>query len=205
MDAASRRSGRRDESEWAVLLTVAVALVIGLVIQGLALGRMARATVGSNTLSYPASWVRTTENGALFAAADLNRGGLFGARVSVLEVPNQEILPNESGPVDAGTAWSLARGAGLVGYRVLGIEERTVGGRPAARVEYAYLADSPQGSASGAMPALMRAVDTVVAGDGRYHVLSFAAESGEFPRLVGGQFPRFRSVYEDVLASWRIA
>ena len=39
--------------------------------------------------------------------------------------------------------------AALEGLRVLGIEETTLGGRPAARLEYAYLAGLPQGAAAG--------------------------------------------------------
>ena len=200
--------GRRGESEWAVWLTVAMALFIGLLVQGAALGRTQTASAGSTRLSYPASWVRTSEEGALFAAADLNHGGIFGARVSVREVPKRELLAEEGfgdgGPIDVATSWALLRAPALEGYRLLAIEEATVDGREAASVEYAYLAGSSPGFATSALPALMRAIDTIVAGGEGHYVLSFAAESAEFPRLVGKQFPRFRSVHEEILKSWRL-
>ena len=203
MSLALPGRGRHDEPEWTVLLTVAIALTLGLLLQGAVLGRTNTAETASGiVLSYPASWVRTSEAGALITAADLNRGGPFGARVSVREVPKADLQGVGDSPAGAATAWSLARGQNLVGYRVLGIEPGTANGREAANVEYAYLASAAQGA--DGMPALMRAIDTLVAGGDRYYILTFAAEAHEFASLTSQQFPRFRSVRDDVLRSWRL-
>jgi hypothetical protein len=184
--------GRTQEPEWPVLLTVAVALLLGWLIQSAVLGRMQTAAVGSSSVTYPARWVATTESGAAFAAADLNFGGIFAPRVSVRQVAKSELMPPEGLPaarewslVDAATAWSVQRGAELAGYRILAIERTQVQGQEAARVEFAYLAEAPQGSASGVLPAVMHAVDTLVTSGEQVHILTFAAEKGEFARLAG--------------------
>lgn len=135
--------GRQEESELAVYLTVAIALVIGLFVQGTVVGRTQSVAMGSGTLSYPARWQRVVEDGALFAAADRDRGGPFGARVSVREIPKRDLLPGAGTLVDAATNWSLRRSQELVGARILSISEGTVNGREAATVDYAFLASSP--------------------------------------------------------------
>jgi hypothetical protein len=194
--------GRLEESEPPVYLTVAVALAIGLCVQWTVVGRMQTASVGSGTIAYPSSWQRVAEEGALFAAADRNHG-TFGTRVSVRELPKSDLLPGEGTLVDAATNWSLRRGQELVGYRILSITEGIVNGREAAMVDYAYLASSAGGSADGTMPGLMHAIDTLVLGGETYQVLTFAAESHEFPAVTNRQAPLFRNVYQDVLTNWR--
>jgi hypothetical protein len=195
--------GRQEESEAAVYLTVIIAIVIGLVVQWSVVGRVVSASAGGSTLSYPASWQRVAEEGALLAAADRNRGGMFGTRVSVRAVPKRDLLPGDGSLVDAATNWSLTRSDALVGYRILTITEGAVDGREAAKVEYAYLASSPGGAADGAMPGLMHAIDTMVMAGDTYQILTFAAESHDFPTLTSRRPPFFRNVYDDILRSWR--
>lgn len=202
--AARTGRGRREESEWAVLATVALALLVGLILQGVALGRTATATAGTTTLSYPASWTRTSEGEAVFAAADLDRGGVFGARALVHEVPKKALSPRGEALTEAATTWSLSRAQGLPGFRILQIKPTTLHGREAVNVEYAYLAEPPSGSLSGALPGLMRAIDTIVAGADRYHILTFAAESSDFHRHTSAQFPRFRDDHAALLRGWRL-
>ncbi len=197
--------GRQDEPEWVVWLTVAVALGFGLLIQAMMLGRTAPASVAGAALAYPASWVRTSEPGAAFAASDLNRGGASGARVALFEAPRADLVVRDGTILDAAANWTLRRGEALVGYQVLAMRETTAAGRPAASVEYAYLASSPLGSAAGAMPTLMHGIDTVVESGDRYRVLAFATAEDEFEQLTRPRFPRVRSVYDDLLASWRVA
>ncbi len=91
-----------------------------------------------------------------------------------------------------------------MGYQVLAMRETAVGGKPAATVEFAYLATSRQGSASGAMPSLMHGMDTLVESGDRYRVLSFAADEADYASLTMPRFPRPRSVYDDIVASWRV-
>src|SRR5690242_17887415 len=113
--------GRQEESEAAVYLTVLVAIVLGLIVQGSIVGRTQTASAGGSTIAYPASWQRVAEDGALVAAVDMNHGGIFGPRVSVREAPANDLLARTGSPVDAATAWSLTRSNDLVGFRILGI------------------------------------------------------------------------------------
>jgi hypothetical protein len=195
--------GRQEESELVVYLTVAVGLLIGLAVQWSVVSRTETVTAGGSVLSYPASWQRVAEDGALVAAADRSRGGLYGARVSVREVPKAELLPGGGTLADAATNWSLSRSDQLVGYRILSIAERTANGREVATVEYAYLASSPGGSADGAMPGLMHAIDTLVLSGETYQILSFAAEGQEFTMMTTRRPPLFQNVYDRLLRSWQ--
>jgi hypothetical protein len=195
--------GREEESELAVYLTVAVGLLIGLAVQWSVVSRTETVAAGGSVLSYPASWQRVTEDGAILAAADRSRGGFYGARVSVREVPKAELLPGEGALVEAATNWSLSRSSELVGYRILSITEGTVNGREASTLEYAYLASSPGGSADGAMPGLMHAIDTLVLSGETYQILTFAAESQEFTTMTTRRPPLFQNVYGKLLRSWQ--
>jgi hypothetical protein len=124
--------------------------------------------------------------------------------VSVRAVPKNDLLPGGGSLVDAATSWSLTRNDSLVGARILSITEGTVNGREAAMVEYAYLASSPGGSAEGAMPGLMHAVDTLVLAGDTYQILTFAAESHDFTAVTTRRPPFFRNVYDDVRRSWQV-
>lgn len=205
MASTAQLARRREaEPEWPVWLTVAIALGIGLLIAGMVLGRTETANAGPTMLAYPATWVRATESGAAFAAMDKIRGGVFGARVSVREIPKGELVAGEPSLSTVATGWSSFRSGDLMAYRVLAIAPAAVGGRTGARIDYAYLDLSPLGSASGAMPGLMRGIDTLVERGETYLVLTFAAESSDFARWTEPQFPRLRSTYDELLQSWRI-
>jgi hypothetical protein len=169
------------------------------------------ANAGAMSLTYPATWAAANEDGALFAAADLRRGGAAPARISVREVPKAQLAPaintgGEQTLTDAATAWSLQRGRNLTAYRVIGITPTTVNGREAVDVEYAYVSSGQglAGMGGGGLPVLVRAADTVVASGDSYAILTFAADSAEWDRLNTGQFPRFRSVHDSILSSWRV-
>jgi len=196
--------------EWAVWLTVTASILVGLLLQAVALGRTETASSGGVagvSLSYPARWVPVPVPDATFAAADLNNGGPFGARVSVSEVPVAQLIQrvsNDREPLALATSWTLVRGEAIVGYRLLGLREELVQGRPAAVVEYAYLADAPGGPASGALPAVMRATDVLIPVGAQVHLLTFAAQPQEYERLTHAQFPRPSSTYASVLRSWRL-
>jgi hypothetical protein len=195
---------RREESEPLVWLTVAVALLIGLAVAAVVLGRTTRVEAGGMSLSYPAAWVPVASPDVDFAALDLRGGGIFGARVSMRSIPRGDIVSGPSSVTGAVRSWALQRGNDLVAYRILDMVPRTVGGREAVSLEYAYVLGGPLGSASNSMPALMRAVDTVVESRERYYVLTFAAEAGDYEHLTRGRFPRFRNELEALLDGWRV-
>jgi hypothetical protein len=203
---ATARAARAQEPQWIVYLTAAVALLIGLGLQWFATNQTQTGTVGASSIGYPPSWVQTTEPGADFAAADLHNGGPYGAGVSlravdkatlVSRLANQNPPPSDADLLNVGaTNWSLQRGEGLVGYRVLGINKTSVQGHDAINVESAYLLDSSLGSATNGLPGLMHAVDTVVLSGDKFYILSYAAESSQFDRL--------QSTHDRLLSSWHI-
>jgi hypothetical protein len=204
---AVARPARVQEPQWVVYLTAAVALLIGLGLQFVATNQTQTGTGGDTSVAYPQSWVQTKEPGADFAAADLNNGGAYGARVSLRTIDkttlvsgrvlNQNPAPSASDVLNAGaTNWSLQRGTDLVGYRVLGLTKTTVQGHDAVNVESAYLMDSGLGAATNGLPGLMHAVDTVVLSGDKFYILGFAAESSQFDRL--------SSVHDKLLSGWHI-
>lgn len=172
--------GVSEEPEWLVWATVAVSLVLGAVIAMSVLNRTTTLTDGANAITYPNSWVRLSEPGVLLGAVD-QESGLYGARVTV-----RAIAPTDLGtqrgvedPSVVATNWSIVRGQELEGYRVLAIEQTTVGGRPALTLEYAFLTDPLQGSTGGVMPGLMHAIDTIVQSGDQYYVMTVAVESSD--------------------------
>lgn len=192
---------RGEEPEWVVLLTVAVALALGSLMQMVVTSQTERATVGSMSVDYPARWAQVREEGAAFAATDLLGRGAFGPRVVLWEVGRAELLPagtvtgDEPALAELAGAWALRRGQTLPAYRPLGSQRTTVQAREALKISYAYVSDGTRAGARG-VPKVMQAVDTLVLAGDRLLVLTFAAESGEFADL-GDQ-------HERLLASWRL-
>lgn len=170
--------GESEEPEWTVWLTVLICLLIGWVIMTTVTGRTDLvADDAGNAVRVPATWVKTSEDGALLGAADLTAGA-YGSRVSVRQAARADLLPERSGDQleAAASNWTLIRSQELEGYRVLEIQTTSLQGRPAVTVEYAYLTDPPEGLASGAMPALMHAVDTIVASGEGFAILTVATD-----------------------------
>jgi hypothetical protein len=195
--ARAERLDRGREPEWAVWLTVALALILGFILMTTTLNSSTAATEGGSTINYPSTWVKTTEAGADFAAADLNNGGPYAPRIALRQLDKKALLMQDGSASDAAAGWSLKRGEDLVGYRVLGVHPTKVGNKDAADVESAYLMESRLGSSTNVMPGLMHAVDTVVLGsDNKYYILTFAAESSQFDSL--------KSVRDNVLSGWKV-
>ncbi len=170
--------GKSEEPEWVVWLTLIICLLIGWVAMTTVTGRTETvANVAGGSIRIPDKWIKTKEAGAVFAATNLNTGA-YGARISVRQITKADILPGSSGE-ELGTAannWTLLRSPDLEGYRVLNIEPIKLQGRDAITIEYAYLTDPPEGGSSGGMPALMHAIDTVIASGDSYAILTVAVE-----------------------------
>lgn len=201
---------RLRELEWPVWATVIVALLLGLLVERLDVNRTRTVAAGNTRLSYPTGWSRTREDGAVFAASDISRGGGFGPRVSVREVPKEQLLPPANSAAGAGftlrdvaTGWSVTRSGQLVAYRVLDTKALRLHGRDAQAIDYAYASGSTEGS-TGAAPEIVRARDVVVDGGNQYEILTFAATNADYQRLTGQQFPLFRNVQSQVANSWQL-
>ena len=182
------------EPEWIVWVTLVVGLLIGWLIMTMVVGRTTTATVGTATLSYPARWAKVGEQGAAFAATDVESGDPFSPRVMLFQTAQRDLMPRVGTLADAATTWSIKRGNGLDGYRVLSIEPVTVNGHAAINVASAYLMEPPRSRLAGTMPALMREVDTLVASGDQYMVLAFAADST--------QFDGYESLHRQLLSGW---
>jgi hypothetical protein len=197
--AVSRGTWHAEEPEWVVWLTVVLALLIGFGIRTAVVGRTETVQAGPTMITYPATWVQDTEEGALFAATDFDSGS-FGARAEVRQVSRAELAPieNLSGPVvpeDVAINWSILRGADLEGYRVLEIVPVAVQGREALQIDYVYLVDAPLAGA-GALPGLIHAIDTIVPSGEAFLVLTVAVDASEDATLP--------SLNDQLLAGWRI-
>jgi hypothetical protein len=148
------------------------------------------------SVTYPATWARTSEPDAVFAAYDLERGGVFGTRISLRQTPKADLISAQASLYDSVINWTTQRQKQLSSLRLLKTDATQVNGRDAVQVEYVYLMDSPQGATLGAIPALMRGVDTLVVSGDQVYVFSFAAPSQQFDSLAG--------LREQMLASWRV-
>lgn len=187
--------GKSEEPEWVVWLVVAIGLLAGGLFGTYVLGQTKTTASGKNSVTFPASWSLTTEPGAILSVYDLEGGGVFGTRVSVRVKPKAALYPEEGSLYDAAANWAVDREKELSGFRLLGIEPTRIQGRDAASIEYAYLLDSPA-SASGMMPALMHAVDTITISGDQIYGLSFAAESHAYDRV--------RSLSDQIIATWQV-
>ena len=184
--------GTGEEPEWTVLLTVAIALVLGMIVQASVLGASRTTSVAGMSLSYPATWSSVRETGALFAARDLF-GGPSSARVSLAPVTET---------ADIGTAASartVALADQLLGFHTESTRRVTIGGRAATQIAYVYVV-----AQAGSAPALMRGIDTVTASAGKTYVLSFVAPADRIDELTAARLPRLTSTYDAILGSWRL-
>ncbi|CAG0952018.1 Protease PrsW [Anaerolineae bacterium] len=188
--------GTQEEPEWMVWLVVAIALIAGWLIGSAIMGQTQTATVDKMSVTYPATWVQTSETDAVFAAYDLERGGVFGTRISLRQMPKADLISAQASLYDSVINWTAQRQKQLSSLRLLKTDVTQVNGRDAVKIEYAYLMDSPQGAALGAMPALMRGVDTLVVSGDQVYAFSFATPSQQFDSLDG--------LREQLLASWRV-
>lgn len=188
--------GTQEEPEWMVWVVVAVALLAGWLIGASITGQMQTATVEKMSVTYPASWVRMSETDAVLAAYDQDRGGVFGTRISLRQMPKAELIPSQGSLYDSVINWTTKRQKQLSSLRVLKTDVTQVNGRDAVKVEYAYLLDSPQGAAMGAIPALMRGMDILVISGDQVYAFSFASPSEQYDLLDAQR--------AQLLASWKI-
>jgi hypothetical protein len=191
--AAVKRAFRNDEEpEWTVWLTVAGALIIGLILMFVVTGQSKTVQAGDTTLSYPATWINVDEPGTAFAAADRDTYYSYGPRVSVRQLDKATLAPpsvtgapsTPASDLEAAAAnWAFQRQNALVGYRTLEVMTTTVQGKPAVVVGSAYLLDSVLGG--GGVPGLMRAQDTLVLNGETFDILSFSVESSSWNKHAG--------------------
>ncbi|MEO5951028.1 MAG: hypothetical protein ABIQ44_00995 [Chloroflexia bacterium] len=186
--AAVKRAFHNDEEpEYVVWLTIAGALLIGLILMFMVTNQSNISTAGDTTLTYPSTWTKVDEADASFAAADRDSYYSFGPRASVRQLDKATLAPvpiTGGEPTDqdnlqfAAANWSLQRQSQIVGYRTLSVVTTTVQGKPAVVIESAYLLDSALGG--GGLPGLMRSADTIVLNGDTFDILNFATQSSDW-------------------------
>lgn len=191
--------GRSEEHEWTVLVTVAAALVLGLLVQALATGQTTSARAAGVSISYPARWAVVEADGRLLAAQDVF-GGPFAPRVAVAAIRGDELTADpEAGLGGAAQAWALRLSQrDLSGFQLIRTVSGQLAGRDTQTLEYVFLERGRDGR-----PALMRATDTIVREADGIYILTFAAEDSRFAELSTPTFPLFRDMRADILRSWR--
>lgn len=171
-----RRLMRQEEPEWIVWALVVVLLVAGWLVKGSVEGRTESFSAGGVSLRYPATWTRQTGPDELLSAADLLSSAQAPTGVTVRQVPVSEVGRDLASLTDVALAWTTGRGEGLLAYRPLGVEETTVNGQAAVRLDYAYV---PQGSVSS-VPAVARAQDYLIQQGDTVTIITLAADANVF-------------------------
>lgn len=200
----------KEEPEIFVWLTLAVALLIGLVTQVTVTNRTDTVSEGGITVSYPARWASSPVEGALFSAADVRYGGPYAPRVTAWSFPRGEIVPSTTDVVQgrdepvnlnllAATNWGFQQAGRLASYSPVDQKPVQLSGGPAVRTEYVYLSQP-----LGGVPALIRAYDLVSVRGERVYVLTVSADSREWESVTTAQFPRLATLYDTIASSVRL-
>jgi len=174
---ASQTSVHRDRwADWAVILLVVVALILGLVLREAVLSRTVPFTFPEAGLSgrCPANWVRETGADPLLRVRD-PRGGEFDA---VLELRSRP-LAAEAEPTIVLDALTLERAARVTAYQTLDTDQVLVGGATATRrtFTYVYVDRNPY---VNRLPAVVQGMDLALQGDGRVVVVTLEAGADDF-------------------------
>lgn len=168
---------RRDRwADWAVIVLVAVALILGWALREAVLSRTAPFTVTEAGVSghYPANWLRETGDDPLLYVHDA-RGGEFGA---VLELRSRP-LADEAEPVMVLDALALERAGQETAYRTLSTDQVVAGGETATSrtFTYVYVDRNPYVER---LPVVVRGTDLALRDDGRIIVVTFLAGADDF-------------------------
>ena len=134
------------------------------------------------SLSYPESWTRQTEKGALLSIRDLRSGGTFKATFSV-EV--RELDPTTIKPVqDLAELLAEEKEQELRAYRVLAMSDTEVDGVEAVRISYAYDDEPTGGPFQKPLPVVVQGVDTLVIHGSNLYIFTLAAPATTFSEQV---------------------
>ncbi len=171
---------RRDRwADWAVIVLVAVALVLGLVLREATLFRTVPFTTKMDLAGrYPAEWVREIGDDPLLCVRDA-RGGEFD---TVLELRSRP-LAVEAEPALALNALALERAGQVLAYRTLDTDQVLIGDKTATRRTFTYVHDD-RNPYVDRLPVVVRGVDLALRddgrGDGRVIVVTFLADAKDF-------------------------
>jgi len=175
--SAHRRLMREEEPEWIVWSLVILMLVVGLLVRNGVEGRTQSFSANGVSLRYPDTWTNRTETGQLFYAADFLSSAQFPTAVMVRQVPVAEVGRNLTTLSDIAMAWSTRQGRDLLAYRTINVEQTTVDGQEAVRVEYAYV---PQATTGGSVPVVALAQGFLIRQGDTLTIITLAANANLF-------------------------
>jgi hypothetical protein len=189
---AKPQAGEEQRAALWVIATVAVAILLGWLLKtGVESRSQAANVAGGISFSYPAGWVvGKTGEGVLFTASDPRSPTSFRSTVSM----RTRNLPQGLALIDAAASLALSQSQALPEFSDLGSEQATLAGRPALRLNYAYVAPAPAGAGRAMLPTVVRATDTLVALGNQILVISTASDA-DYHQTYQGRFDAFlRSV-----------
>lgn len=174
---ATRTLTRRDRwADWAVVVLVAAALILGLILRESTLFRTVPFDVAAAGLAgrCPADWVRESGDDPLLRARD-PLGGEFDTALELRSRP----LAVEAEPTMVLDALKLERAGQAAAYRTLGADVVLIGGETATRRTFTYVYDD-RNPYVDRLPVVVQGVDLALRDDGRIIVVTFLADAENF-------------------------
>jgi hypothetical protein len=167
--------------ELLVIVLVIVALLLGWALKAWVVGKTVTFTSddGSVSLRYPARWLGQVDKETLLTVSDVRQEGAFKPTFSLsMREMNPDFPVTQN---DLLVTLSVAKAGELTAYRVLSVDQATVGGQTASTMTYAYVAE-PAGAPQSGLPVVVQAVDCVVTREGEAYVFTFATLAERFER-----------------------
>jgi hypothetical protein len=177
----NRPPGRLElqRNDLALLLTVALALFLGLGIRSRALNLSQAVKLGEDlpTLRVPAGWLTHQSEGSLYEATDSASESSFNAQLAVTV---RELKENET--VDtARTGLALKRSLAISNYRELSSQKVIVlGDQPGLLITYGWLADPSQETGQNGLPVVVQAQDLLFVQGSKLVVVTAAADANQW-------------------------
>ena len=190
--AASTTHPRTDQlADWAVIVTLAAALVLGTAVMALAQGQ--RSTYSSPeaglTVQYPQDWLLRPAEGLIFQAVAPESGG-FKTTYQVRTLPVAATDATTATLSLALNNLALTRGQRETTFRLLETNEAApVHEVPAAEATFVYVA-KPADLFAQRLPAVIRGLDLALAHGDRAYVFTLLAEDDAY-ETAEARFRRF--------------
>jgi len=168
---------RRDRwADWAVIILVTLALILGLALREVVLSNTVPFTTESGISGkYPADWIRETATADPSLSVRNPRGGEFD---TVLELYNRS-LAHEAQTTLALDTLKLERTGQMAVYKDMGIEQVTIDGKTATQRTFTYIHvdDNPY---LDQLPVVVQGIDLALRDGDRVVIVTFLANAEDF-------------------------
>jgi hypothetical protein len=177
-------------ADWAVIVVVAIALILGLVLQEATLSQTDSFSGSGVSGRYPANWVRETGEDPLLRVHD-PRGGEFN---TVLEVRSRP-LAAEANPILVLDALAYERSAQVVAYKTLSTDQVSISGKAVTRRSFTYVYQD-RNPYVDRLPVVVQGQDLALPDeDGRVVVVTLLASADDF----AANYRYFRALVESLV------